>query len=320
MTYKKRLIILSSLIAAMSLLYAGSLIFTSDFGNARSSAYVWLDSKAAERLDRITISTAVNNFELVKQNNRWFVQQNDNLFPARNLRVNDLLNILTTRTSWPVRSTSVSSFERFGLEENASRITAYADNLIMLDLFIGDDDAAGNDAFFRRLGVNEVRSGSSGIKTYLSGAVNTWYNMRLIPESEGNQLEADSVQRLTVNTPEDQQVFSRRNRTWTISGIDVENPSQPAIETYIRGIINAEGNEFSDAISVDAPLLDHSSIVIEFGTGRVVTIRFSEGDEENGRRFANVTGIGSINSDYVYSIPVWTSSRLFRDAQHFERQ
>lgn len=313
MTYKNKLYFLIVLIAVLVLLYTGNLIFSSGFGS-RNASFAWLDSKTAERTSRIEINTFNGTLELFKQNNMWFVKQNDNVYPARQIRVQDFINVLTERSSWPVRSSSASSHERFGLENNASRVTIYAETAVLLDILLGNDDYVNNETYLRLSGNNEVRSGSSNIKSYTNSSAASWYNLRLIPESEGGQIELNSVQRLSVHTPSGSQVFTRSNRGWQISGIDIANPDTHAIENYIRYVLNNEGDSFSDEISWDAPIFDNSRFVLEFGNGRVITIRLTD-EDESGRRFANVTG-----STHVYSIPSWSANRLFRDAESFELQ
>ena len=312
MTYKKRLYILLSLIAAMVLLLAGHIIFTSDMFSGQSS-FVWIDARTAEKADKIVFNTPSGEIELSKRGNAWFVLHNETSYPARAARVQDLLSILSARAPWHVRSTGASAHERFGvLNEQAARITVYSDSIAVLDLLLGNDDGLKNETYFRRVGQNEVRSGESGIKTYLNSPVSSWYNLRLIPESEGGQIDLNSVQRLSVHTPSGVQIFARRNRGWEITGMELSNPDVPAIESYIRNVINIEGDGFNDSVSHNDPLFNDSRIELQIGTGRIITIRFGEPDD-TGRRLANVSG-----SEYIYSIPSWAAGRLFRNAESFE--
>jgi hypothetical protein len=311
MTYKNRLIFLGTLIAVLTVTYIASVIFTSDIGS-KSSSYTWLDSKSAEKIIRIVIKEE-NELELKKKSGQWFVSHNGLEFPAKQLRVEDFMKILTTRSAWPVRSASASTHERFGLEQSASRVTIYGETVI-LDFLAGYEDVFKNEIYLRKAGQNEVRSGDNAIKSYISSPVTSWYNLRLIPETENGSIDISSIQRLSVYTPQETQVFSRRNRRWEISGASVGNPDQSAIDTYIRQVITAEGDNFEDSVNSDDPMFDQTSMVLELGNGRIVTIRFSDVDE-SGRRFAHVSG-----KDYVYMIPTWMAGRLFRSASSFEMQ
>jgi len=315
MTYKNRLICLLSLIGVLALFYAGSFIINAETGNKRDSSVLWLDSRLAGTADRIAISTDVQNFELVKKADQWFVSHNGNEYPARRLRVEDFISIFTKRASWPVRATAASSHERFGLDtDTAGRLTVFVENSILLDLLIGYEDGMGQEVYVRRYAQSEVRSGDRLINTYLTSPVSSWYNLRLIPESEDGKVSVANVQRLSVFNGNTTQIFSRRNRSWTVSGVNIENPEQNSIENYIGIILNTEGDNFDSGVSFDNPDLGRNRITVELDDGRVIIIRISESDEL-GRRYANVFG-----RDYIYSIPSWVSARLFREPSSFERQ
>jgi len=318
MTYKNRLIFLLSLIAVLALAYIANIIFTSNIIGSGSSFYTWLDSKAAPKISKITIisgsaaeqSVSGQDYELVRKNNRWFVSHEGNEYPARHVRIDDLLSALAKRTEYPVRTSSVSAHERFGVGDNASKAVFHGDFSVILEIILGNDDVLKNETYYRKLGQNDVRSGANTIKSYLTGSANTWYNLRLFSENES----LESVQRVSVFFGNQTQIFSRRNRGWEISGIEAANPSAANIEAYIRSILNLEGDYFADYNLQDDPMFKNDRIVIEFGNARVATIRLSEADE-TGRIHAYAAG-----SEFVYSIPSWAAGRIFKDASDFEAQ
>ncbi len=225
----------------------------------------------------------------------------------------DFLKILTTRSAWSVRSTSASTHERFGLDQSASRVTIYGET-VLLDLLAGNEDIFKNEIYMRKAGQNEVRAGDNAIKSYLSSPVSSWYNLRLIPESESGAIDLSSIQRLSVYTPQETQIFSRKNRKWEVSGVTVEKPDQSNIDNYIRQVITVEGDNFEDSVKSDDPMFDTTSMSLELGNGRIITIRFSSADESGGR-FAHVSG-----KDYIYFIPAYQAGKLFRSAASFGTQ
>jgi len=315
MEYKKRLIYILSLIGVLAVVYLASFIFDPELAGTRNASYVWLDSKLAGRTAKIVIGKKEDTVEIVKKNGKWFVLQNDTEYPARQLRVEDFIGIITSRKAWPVRSSSASSHERLGIGANAAtRITLYGENSTLVDILLGSEDVTGREVYIRKYGQNEVRSGENLFASYLTGSVTAWYNLKLIPESEDGKVAVDSVQRLSVYAPQSTQVFSRKNRTWTVSGLQIANPDQTSIDGYVRTVLNLEGDNFSDAIASSDPKFNYGSFVLELENGSVKTIRVTDTDE-SGRRFARVEG-----SDYVYSLAPWAAQRLFRNAQDFEKQ
>ena len=321
MTYKKNLIILLSIISVLILIYTGSIIFDAARAGARAAAYTWLDSKFSSSITRIVFSFELDEddeneagretMELVKRAGQWLVSVSGIEFPARQLRIEDFIGDLTARSSYPVRSTGASSHERLGLGDDAPRITVYSGNTTILDILIGTDDIVSGDIYVRKFGQNEVRSGDIKFLSYLTDPLANWYNLRLIPESEDAKLDIDSIQRVSVYG-EETQIFTRRSRDWIIEGIEVNNPNQSAINSYIRSILNVEGTDFVAGISLDDPAFNFRRIVLEFGNGSIRTINIAEANEF-GRCVAYITG-----SEFIYSIPEWTAESLFRSAEEFE--
>jgi len=317
MTYKNKLTFLVSLIGALALIYISNLLFTSNIFGSGSSSYAWLDSKSAPKISKISVSADENEYELVRKANRWYVSNNGIEYPARQVRIEDLLSLLAKRADYPVRTSSVSAHERFGVGDNASRAVFHGDFSVILELLLGNNDVFKNETYYRKTGQNDVRSGDSGIKSYLSGAAGTWYNLRLIADSEGSAgagVSFENVQRVSVYFGNQTQIFTRKNRGWEITGMEVAAPSFSAIETYIRSILNLEGDDFADFSLMDDPMFKNDRIIIEFSNARVTAIHFSEADE-TGRIHAYTGG-----SEYIYSIPSWAAGRIYRDASSFETQ
>ena len=315
MEYKKRLTYILSLIGALAVIYLASFIFDPEVMGTRNASYFWLDSKLAGRTARIVIAKEGDpTVEIVKKSNKWFVLHNGTEYPARQLRVEDFIGILTARKVWPIRSTSASSHEKLGIgTSSATRITLYGENSTLADLLLGSEDITGQEVYIRKYGQNEVRSGENLFAAYISGSVTGWYNLKLIPESEDGKVAVDSVQRLSVYGPQATQVFSRKNRMWNISGFEVADPDQTSIDSYVREILNLEGDDFVSLITDDSSYYENS-LVLELGNGGVKTIRISNADESGGR-IALVEGV-----DYGYSLAAWAAQRLFRSAKDFEKQ
>jgi hypothetical protein len=314
MTFKNKITALLSLIAVLALLYTASLVFDPEKTGSRSSSYAWLDSKASSRVTRISIS-GQSECELKKAGGLWYVSNEGKDYPARRLRVEDFIGILTTLAPYPVVSSQGSSHKRLGLDDDsATRVAVFADNASVLDFLIGGHDSSGRGVYLCKYGQNEVRSGDDKFSLYVTGPVTSWYNLKLFPETEDGGLEADGVKSLSVYTPEGRQDFSRVNREWAISGIGVENPDQYAVDSYIRTILYAEGDVFASSVAVGDLDFNNSRIVLELGKGGIKTVRLTEADDQD-RRYAQVSG-----SDYIYSVAGWMSQRLFKTASDFEKR
>jgi hypothetical protein len=213
-----------------------------------------------------------------------------------------------------------------GLAENsAARIVVKGGvGLPLLDLLIGGRDAAGQEVYLRKNGRNEVRSGEDTLSAYINGAETAWYNLRLFSGSS-SPLDIALVQRLTVYPlpPEEggvseepeggaPLVITRNGNGWSIAGLDDESVDSQRVDTYVRGILDAEGENFVPGLSAASAAFNDGRIVLELGNGASLTINVGTLPET--KRGATASG-----SPYVYTLADWTITRLFRERSYFAK-
>jgi hypothetical protein len=309
MAYRRKLLILSSLTVLLSLVYILSLVFDPQRSLSRSAAYTWLEGRLLDQADRVVIQNPGLSVTLLRRNNVWLVSQEGNEYPARQLRVGDLLSALSRRAAYPVLAASAASHRQLGLEEGISRITVRGGaGLPLLDLLIGKAGNTGRELYLRKANSNEVRSGEDIFTVYTESALASWYDLRLFPEGP----EAGDVQRLTVYPPAGEggsYAFTRTEKGWSLEGLAIE-PDNTSIDSYIRGILAAEGEDFVPASADPALFPVDGRLVLELGNGAVLTLSLGEG--EAGRHIAKLS-----DSPYRYALAGWTVERLFRDAGYF---
>jgi len=322
MTYKQKFTILSGIIAALAVVYILTIIFDPERRGSRSAAYSWLAPGQNDKLTGITIATGEGTITLVRNGGKWFASYNGKDYPAQDARVEDFIATLTKRAPYPVRSSSASSHERLSLTpEQAVRVTVAAGaGLPLLTLLIGQPDITGQNVYLRKQDSNEVRSGEDIFSVYTQSSLNSWYNLRLFPETENGRIDAASVQRLAVYPPANDgenappQVFTRSGKEWTFN-FELAAPDMGKVDNYIRDILTTSADDFVySSVTPSDPLFNHSRIVLELGDGSIRTLRLGPPDE-NGNCFAAVSG-----SDWVYLLPSWASQRLFTDTGSFENE
>lgn len=319
MTYKKKLIVLSGIVAVLAIVYILTIIFDPERVGLRSDAYSWLEPRQKDRIDRITITNTYDTIMLVHKGGEWFVSQDGIDYPARQARVEDFIGMLCRKAPYPVRSSTAASHERLSVTDASTQVVIGGGaGLPLLHLYIGQGDLTGRNIYLRKQGENEVRSGEDIFTVYTDSLVTSWYNLLLFPETESGKLSAADIQRLTVYPPEKEHeqppyIFTRRDREWIITGIELNEPDTGRVDNYVRDILNGSGDEFGGLVGTSGLSYDDSRIVLELGDGSIKTIRLGAPDE-NGRRFATVSG-----SSYVHSIPGWAYLRLFPDPSVFER-
>ena len=317
MVYKQKAAVLSGIIAALAVVYILTFIFSPERTGSRSDVYTWLEPDQKDRISGITITGGPETVSLERKQGAWYVSRGGKDYPARQARAEDFIEALAKRAPYPVWTTSAASHERLSLTDDAAiRVTVLGGaGPPLLSLLIGQGDTSGRNVYLRKQGSNEVRSGEDIFSLYAASALSSWFNLRLLSDSEN--LDAASVQRITVYPPADfaeaptqPQIFTRSGKEWksNITRLETEQ-----VNAYLRDLLNTEGNDFADTVSPSDPLFNNSRIVLELGNGSIRTIRL--GPEEDGRRLATVSG-----SDAVYSVPAWASQRLFPETAFFEQE
>jgi hypothetical protein len=341
MVYKKKVKILSVLLVLLSLAYTVSIFFDPGRIDERNARYAWLDVRLVPQADRIEIMRNGEEIVLLYRSGLWFAVENGREFPARQYRIEDLLQVLSTKAAYPVRARDASSYERLSLtEETASRIVIRGGaGIPLLDLLIGRGDAAGVEINLRKNGDNsEVRSGEDKLTAYVLSPRTSWYNLRLFPDAENSALNAGSVQRLRIYAPpsgdadtadryaalldggndhasalSENLVLTRNAGGWALGGESAAEADTPKAESYIRSVLEAEGENFNTELRPEDPAFYDARIELELEDGSIRTIRVGPADEQD-RRNAAVSG-----SDYVYVLAGWTADRLLRDAGYFKK-
>ncbi|AEF85899.1 hypothetical protein TREPR_2501 [Treponema primitia ZAS-2] len=325
MLYKKKVLLLTTLVGFLALVYALTLFFDPERVNSRNAAFLWLDPKFRDQADSIELSRPgdwANPQRLARRGNDWFALLGDEEFPAKSSRVDDLLRALSVRAAYPVRGSAPASHGPMGVAENsAARILVKGGaGLPLLDLLIGGRDASGMEVYLRKNGQNEVRSGQDTLSTYINGVGSSWYNLRIFPT-----IDQSLVQRLTlIPLPSDETgeqgpslVITRNGGGWSIAGLEDGTVDTQKVESYIRGVLEAEGENFVPNLKAASASLNEGRITLELGNRSTLTLSVGSlpdaGEEK--RRAAAASG-----SSYVYTLADWTVTRLFRDSAYFVKQ
>ena len=318
MTYKNKIITLSSVIAALAIIYILTIIFDPQRRGSRSDAYSWLEPGQNDRITGISIARDGETIMLERKGGKWFVTRGGKDYPARKVRVDDFIAILSKRNSYPVRSSSASTHDRLSLTpDKAVQVTVLAGaGPPLLTLLIGQSDVTGQNVYLRKLDQNEVRSGENKFSAYIGAEPNFWYNLRLFPENEEGKLGTKDIQRLLVYSSENEppQIFTRNGREWTFN-FEITSPDFNKVETYLQDILSVSGDDFIDDISPADPMFNTNRLVMELGNGVIKTLRFGPPIDDGGKRYATVSGV-----DFVYSIQLWAFKKLFAETNNFAKE
>jgi hypothetical protein len=317
--YKNKVILLLSICGALLAAYILTFVFDPENSASRKALWTPLDPKLKDLARKIELDGDEKTL-LVEKNGTWFVSFEDALYPALQDRVFDMLDTLSSRGSYPVRSRSESALEKLSLSPDAARritVSGEAGNTL-LALLVGAQDAVQKNVYVRLADKTEIRSGDDVFSPFFAGRQN-WYDLDLFPNRDADGLTVNSVQRLTVRPadadegadgvfPADAYTLSRSDGGWTIEDSGETADTRNA-ESYIRGIISCRANDFNSALGAnDAEFTNPGAarLVLETGDGmrRIITI----GPQIAGKYSATVSG-----SPYVYLFVERQLEQLFKE-------
>jgi hypothetical protein len=322
----RKIYILTGLVVALALIYTGTLIFEPERINTRDANYAWLDEKWVEQADRIELFHDGSSISLVRKSGEWFVTRDSIDYPAKQLRVEDLLHVLSTKAPYLLRGSS--SHERFGLTEDSADHIVIRGGLSeapLLDLLVGDADMLGA-VYMRKNNQDEVRSSaSSTIASYALSSITSWYNLRLFPDTGSVSTGVDAVQRVVIHAPPtdsdtseeealpaqvSEQTLTRNGSGWIISDSSGERDADvQQVESYIRGLLGFEGDDFVTSIQASDPVFDVAWVRLELGDGSSRVIRLGP-PLENSRHSAIAEG-SNARSGLVFALSEWRKNTLF---------
>jgi len=320
MEYRKKVALLSCVVAALSLVYVATLVFNPATRGERADFHAWLKPGDAAGIDGISItpphSDGAEPVVLTRRLGNWYVGGQGRNYPARATLVDDLITELSRRAPYPVRATSPAAHARLSLTlGEATRITVSGGvGPGLLDLLVGQSDSSGRGVYMRRTGENEARLGEDRLSLNTLARPERWHNLLFFPENEGGMPPVQDVMRLTVSPPADAEgnpaspmVFTRTARSWE-TNLEIEAVNSLRVDSFVRDILMGSGDAFADA---EGAVFDGGRLTIEFSGGGVTTLDFGSPDG-NGTRIALVSGGG-----LAYSVTGWMYGRLFPSPETF---
>ncbi|MDR0497702.1 MAG: DUF4340 domain-containing protein [Treponema sp.] len=309
MTYKRKVIVLSALVAILAVILVLSLALNPEY--RRKDIFAWLDPSLIVMADGIEIIGKDGVVSLSRNNNVWFFNTGSEEYPVKQSKVDDFFSLLTKKTLYPVRAVSSEARERLGItEEKAQRIYIRGGvGFPLLDLLVGGEDILGREVYLRRNGWNQIYSGEDQFTFFTAGKPNSWYDLRLFAD-----ISIDADQQAEVVIPDSSgpaYLIRRGGGGWVLQGINTALEAT-RVEAWLRSVIEAQGDDFARTLDSAATAVE-GSITLSLGDGTSRAVQVGPADGQNNRR-ASVS-----DSSLSYILPEWTVNRLFRERSYFVR-
>ncbi len=328
MTYRNKVITLSSVFAALVLIYAGTIIFSPERGRARSEAGKVLSGKEADAaeldLEGIRQGTEQSSDRLSlsfkKNGSDWTLEENGASLPALSARIGTLIEAVGKIKTLSPRSSSESSWGSFGLSADSARHVLIKDKnaKILADFYAGSYSATGGEIYLRLAGRPEVYAADAELGSYLESSRASWLNRALFKD----EVKADDVESMEFSSTIDLSALtskdaasgkapmpvsytaSRSGSTWTVKGAVIDPQSVAGI---VRSGLSIEGDDMAVQAPPDAFEKAAISLVFHLGNGKSLKL-------EIGGRAGNTSlyWARSSASPFVYQVSIYAVAGLLR--------
>jgi hypothetical protein len=318
MQFQRKVQILITLIIILSLTLFSTFIFNPEARTVRQATGVLLDSKKVQLITKIEIKEPTKPaLTFIKRTGVWYTLRDGKDYPVKHERIEDFLKPFSKPAFLPQRSSSAQTHERLGLgAASASRVTFWGEGAEkpVLDMYFGSMDATGKEIYFRLADSDTVKSVEDRFSSYIQSSPQSWYDLRLFPQSGTQGMKPELVQRIIWTS--DSKVSFSISRSgpakWDGKGDNLEGKELDTnkIDTLLQDLINATGEDFTEVVDQHTKATQ-VTIAAELGDGRTkkVTIR---SDPETRTHW-----VTSSDTPYTYTLSEWQYNRLVKDSTYF---
>lgn len=317
MQYQHKIQILGALSAVLLLLLIGTFIFNPDTTFVRQSTSRLLEKQTIQKVTKIAIKSAdLQELTFIKRTGQWYLLREPKEYPVKMQRIEDMLKPFGNSFIVPVRATTAQAHERLGVGASASHITMWAENAEkpVLDLYFGSLDATGKEIYFRSANSDVVKSIEDHFSSYIQSSPQSWYDLRLFPQTGAQALKSELVQKISCsgNSSGNFSLSRTGPASWSGAGgnLNSKELDTKKIDTYIQDLIYASGDDFVDSMNEKA-LSDKTTIVLELGDGRTKKITIIS-DHESRSHWATVT-----DTPYIYQLSEWQYNKIVKESTYF---
>ncbi|MDR0910284.1 MAG: DUF4340 domain-containing protein [Spirochaetaceae bacterium] len=335
MKFKTKVLTLGCIAAALAIGIIISFVFDPQRVSTRSSYYQWSTDDALSAATEIVIHQADGSdisLERAGKDAPWTTTVNSISYPVLQTRVSDMLSAISARKEYPLRAGNAASFNSLGLADSAAKKISVKDSTgaLIIELLVGNTDSQGD--VYLALGGDgagskkEARSGKDTFTTYLSGGAKSWYDLRLFPDHDANDLTAASVLSITIDKPAttgdapsaaESYTLSRAGNGWQLSpAVEGRSVETTAVDTLLTSILDATASDFVTDAAGTGSTSGGGSVKIVADNGLSYTIQIGAKAEE-GASSQNVSitsspAGGKFASSFVYSLGDWSVNQMLK--------
>ncbi len=306
MRYEKKVIVLSSVLAALLLIWAAGLLFSPERMAARSESARLLAGKAADVAVISLKGTGGAAIELAKSGSAWTLVDGAARLPVQAQRVAAFIDQLASISRLRVVARSKDSWPGFQLDEAQAKRATFKDasGKVLADIYAGGYGPTGSELYLRREGNDLSYSVDSGLASYLGYGRNTWLDLRILGSLKESDVQSLGIKASLSIDGKGKPALSldyslRRDGSGWKAGAAQIDPE--AASSLLRSIVALQGEDYIVALPADAFAKVDARISLELGTGKSAVLEIGSSAGEN-RFYGRVAGESLVFAVSSYSL------------------
>lgn len=318
MTYRNKVIALSSTLAFLLLVYAAGLLFSPDRLRDRAEAGKLLAGKAADAAELSIAEGPGAPMVFKKASGAWSLEEEGASLPVQSSRIESLLSSLEKVASLSPRSSSRSSWKDFSLDETRARhiVVKGAAGRSLADFYSGSYGPTGSEIYVRLAGKDSVYASAADFGSYLEGGRASWLSRALFKDAK-----IEDVQSVDYSSSLDLSGAAkggsaavarsvawnavRNGGGWTAKGTGGSVKSE-TVDAVLRSALALEGEDMRAIVPPEAFAKTQASIVMRLGSGKTLSFEVG-GAAPDGLFYAR-----SSASPYVYEVSRYSLANVLR--------
>ena len=306
MRYEKKIIVLSSVLAALLVIWAAGLIFSPERMAARSETVRLIVGKAADAASISFKAPGGAAIELAKSGSAWTLADGAARLPVQAQRVSSFLDELSSITRLRVVARSKDSWAGFQLDEAQAKRSSVKDasGKTLADIYVGGYGPTGAEVYLRRSDSDISYSVDSGIASYLGYGRTTWLDLQLFGGFKEGDVQSFAVKSSISLDGKGKAAIAldyslrRDGKLWKAGAAQID---AEAAASLLRSIMTLQGEDFIVAPPPDAFAKVDARVDLDLGSGqsKVLEIGSSAGDS---RFYARIAGENLVFTLSSYSL------------------
>jgi hypothetical protein len=279
MRYEKKILVLSSVLAALLLIWAAGLVFSPERSQARSEAGRLLAGKAAEVASISIQEPGASPIELSKSGAAWSLADGSSRFPAQGGRISSFLDDVAAVSRLGLAGRSKDAWASLDLGDNQAKRATLKDSAgkVVGDFYLGGYGPTGSEVFLRREGSDLSYSAESSLSSYFGSGRSSWLDLKVLGDLKDNDLQSFSVKSELALDPKSRArvkldyEIRREGKGWKLVGaaaaqgvsLDAE-----AVSALLRSIVGLQGEDYVASPPANAFAQVQARVALELGTGK----------------------------------------------------